>query len=251
MIDSNQKKIINPFNQAVNAFCNSLIAEEKPLYQSQLEPFTIYAEKLRSSITDSLNMYYNSFQKGYRLVLEQIANKKSSEEQEKYHIPGKQQKAIQTLEDFSENLEHKQVLQSLFEYSGQMMSEVYELGIRLRQEKKLEESASIFIFLVTLNPYICSFWQGLGKVSHELQRFEEALNAYFISINCDPYQIGSYRDAVRCCLDNKNYEEAITVLDHGLKAIEIAEEEESLKDFSQNILVMRAYVESLKREGQS
>lgn len=237
----------NSFNEAINEFCDALISERKKSYKSNLESFESYAQKIRNQLTASLSSYGNSYQNGYRIVIERIANKKENEEKVKYYIPGNLEKKIKNPDDFYDLLEKKEVLQAVFNYSGEMMSEVYELGVNLRRDKKQKESVDIFVFLITLNPYVCSFWQGLGKACQEQGDFPEALNAYITSINCDPYRISSYRDAVRCCLDDKNDDEALAILNYGLEAVDVAANEEELQDFKKNLEAMKAYVGTFKK----
>lgn len=235
------------FKEAINAFCDVIIAREKKLYQSNLESFEAYSAKLKNNLSTSLSSYGNAYQNGYKIVINRIANKKEGEEQKKFYIPGNLEKTVKNQDDFYDLLEKKEVLQAVFNYTGEMMSEVYELGVNLRQEKKQKESADVFVFLITLNPYVCSFWQGLGKAWQEQEKYEDALHAYTTSINCDPYRIGSYRDAVRCCLDDKNYDNALAILNHGLEAVDVAADEEAFKDFKKNLEAMKAYVETFKR----
>lgn len=232
------------FEQALGTLCETIVNIEKPYYQSDLQPFQAYAATLTEQIKETVTAYKNSLARGYHLVLENIA-KISPLEVGKYDISSKIENFISDKEDLEEILEKKKVLQVVFGYTGKMMREIYIFADSLLQAKNYKDAEDVFFFLISLNPYICWFWQGLGKCMQMQERMDEAIHSYLVSINCDPLRIHGYNDVVRCSLAFKNFDLAYQVIDYGRG---IANAEQS-KELNNGLETMMAYIEKIKTGG--
>lgn len=240
-----KKNLKSDFEESLEILCDDITEQIRPYYHSNLQPFDAYANFLKDNLKNQLRLFKDSFVNGYKLVLENIAAKKqSAEEQSQFIIP---QQFYENISQGNDPLKESQTIQDVLGYTNDMMAEIYSLAHRYHEEGDQEKSANLFVYLATLNPYSGWFWLGLGNAMQAQKRYDEALYAFAITLNCIPYEIEGYSSIARCYLERKNFDEAINILKYGLDVVEISKVKDQLKDLKHGLKAMIAHIEKLKR----
>lgn len=235
------------FEQQVNQLCESVSDLQRPFYQSDLQSFDAYAAGLSQQIKDSIISYKDHLTRGYELVLNHI-NQTNPSQIERYKIGSKISHLVSSEEKLLDVLEEKKVLQFVFGYDGKMMREIYEFADKLYNEKNYSDATEVFLFLISINPYICWFWQGLGKAFQAQNQFEEASNAFLMALNCDPKRLDGYRDAIRCSLEFKNFDTIDKIISYGMNVADSSEAFDSVEELKNGLATIKTYCDQLKGE---
>lgn len=198
-------------------------------------------QEMRTKIKESLHTIKKAWTRGYYLMLEKIP------QPEKYRLDHLKKKhyAPSTKEMFSQF--GNKTLQEECGYDGEMMGNIYDLAELLLHKREFENAADLFLFLTTLNPYVCWFWQGLGFAYQEQLKYEEALDSFKFAIRCNLYDLDCYEEAVRCCLNKRDVTEAFNILEFGLKLIENSDNSNNLEEFKKGLNKMKLFIQNLKK----
>lgn len=70
------------FERSIDELAEAIAEESRESYTNKLEPFEVYAERVRMKIHENFNQFRKRFSRGYRLLLEEI--KKDHSEQNKH-----------------------------------------------------------------------------------------------------------------------------------------------------------------------
>jgi type III secretion system low calcium response chaperone LcrH/SycD len=63
----------------------------------------------------------------------------------------------------------------------------YEIAIELLAKRRFVDGADAFFFLSVVNPYVSSFWVGLGMAEQSQMRYEKAIEAYMMAGVTNPH----------------------------------------------------------------
>lgn len=203
------------FDEAVKATCSQVIEGEKAEYRSEFESFESFQDKVRIKYTQGFKDYRESFENGYQLV-----NKLFDTPSKTFEIPKKLLEKITNPGSQLYLSNGSPIIQELVNYSGVMMSQVYDLATSLQKDNQIQKASDLFLFLTTLNPFVSWFWLGLGNTWVELLRLEEALCAYGLGIQFDPMNIENYRSAIECCKKLNKESLAFQLLEYGKERLE-------------------------------
>jgi len=121
-------------------------------------------------------------------------------------------------------------LQQLFGFSNETTVEFYEAAKSILEQNRYEDAINAFTFLTTLNPYISDFWLGLGMAHQQNNDFDKAIYAYSVGFKLKGGKIFPYSLAAQCCMEIKDYEQALKIMEQAeIYAEEHAEEEDTRK----------------------
>lgn len=237
-------KTLQNYDGAVEDFVNRYIEQEGSYYHSDLKDFATHAHEVKEQTSQKLMDYKDSFLRGYKYVLENGPKFIENVSKEQFILEPAQP------QDTNKNLPERQLekilnaskpLQEICGYTSEMMTGIYKMGLDLYKSKDYQSSIDLFTFLVTLNPYICWFWQMLGKSYQAQQSFIESLYAFEVAINCNVFNFEGYLDAVRCCVQAKESNEALRIVDFGIHAIDTSENPKQFETLKKDL-------ESLKKQ---
>ena len=62
-------------DEAINELADLVVTNIKEEYQNDLEPFEVYAQKIRSQLHSNIGEFRQRFIKGYLALMEEIHNK--------------------------------------------------------------------------------------------------------------------------------------------------------------------------------
>ncbi len=71
------------FDEAVDALAQIFIDDAEQQYRSQLEPFDLYAQKVRGQFHDTLSDFRKRFAHGYQVLIKQIRDQHQRQELKK------------------------------------------------------------------------------------------------------------------------------------------------------------------------
>lgn len=236
------------FDHTANKLANVLLEEEKKSYRTDVQPFEVHEAETKAQFHNSCNKFKQSFVQGYQTVLDCAAKGETKFSQKDFKLDwsGLPDGEKITKKILLQILQETRSLQQIYGYTGEMMTSIYEIGVKLYQKKDFDQCINIFTFLITLNPYVCWFWQMLGKAYQALKKYVEALGIFEVAIKCNLYGIESYQDAVKCCFAENNFQGALRILDYGFDAIRVSANPESLANFKNGLQTLKNYVIQMK-----
>ena len=106
-------------------------------------------------------------------------------------------------------------IQDIMGWSNDVVLDMYDAAVSIAKKQQWEEAEKAFLFLVTVNPFVSSFWTGYGSVAKQLSKFEEALMAYKMAILYAPENCSCYERALALALELDNDTEADAIVNLG------------------------------------
>lgn len=123
-------------------------------------------------------------------------------------------------------------MQEIFDYDEKTMHAFYEVAYGLFQKQAYKEAADAFFFLSNLNPYIPTFWLGLGMSEHLNHHYDSAIMAYNMAILTDPTNPLPHYHAAACYLAVKDASNALASYDLAIQICGDNPSHSSLKEQS-------------------
>lgn len=149
---------------------------------------------------------------------------------------------IQSEDLVSEYLEEGKPLQELFGFSNEATAEFYLVANQLIEDERYEDAVKAFIFLTTINPYISEFWSGLGLAKQKCNLHEEALFAFSVAFRLEGRNILPYLLAIHCCVDAKEFDRALEIVDEAEEYANEHKGEELMDQFKKDVSAAREFV---------
>lgn len=242
------EKTLKNYDEAVEQFVNQLIEQERSSYRTDLKDFDTHAREIKDQSAKKLMNVKESFIRGYEYVLEN-GPKYLSIPKEKFELePFRKENKTVTEKQLALLLKSGKPLQEMCGYTSDMMTGIYQMGLDLYRSKDFNLCTDIYTFMISLNPYICWFWQMLGKCFHMQERYLEALYAFEVAINCNIYNFEGYLDAVRCCVQAKEFNEAQRIIDYGINAINTSDHPQQFEELRTNLEKLNKQINDLIKE---
>lgn len=139
-------------------------------------------------------------------------------QQDEFHIPESGREILEDPEKLQQYVKSGKTIQEMIGFSQQTMHKFYSAACRLFEKQKYEEASDAFIFLTTMNPFVHSYWLGLGMSEHMIEAYSEALLAYNMAIVVDKTNPISYYHAASCHRALNDVEKALISLNHSIHA---------------------------------
>jgi hypothetical protein len=182
----------------------------------------------------------NELSEGYRIIREALSQTHSKEEMEPYLLKDE----IFQEDRFNQALEEKGSLQGAIGYSDEMCSNIFKLAIQLQEEKRFEESRKALLFLLMLKPFNSTIWMGFGRAYQGEQLPKEALYAYLVAINCAPFKLEPYAQAIHFCLSTQQGNEAMRIVEYGIELAATHPLKEEEKELPDQLKAIKAYIQA-------
>lgn len=193
------------FEQAIDAYIDTVIQLEKTQYISELEPFHVHEEKIRKRLKSAWSDFRKSYCQGYMTLLEEVAKEKpltgyiaDPEKLKNFEMGG------------------EKTLAEAFGYTYEVLQDFYKIGYRLIENGDIERAFDVFFFLVQIAPNIREMWLNYGYTA--LQRGEHvlALEANGRAYLLDPTKPDAYLAAASVYLRQQDFEHALKACDLGI-----------------------------------
>lgn len=173
----------------------------------------------RDAVKTLLETSSDTVKLGYNRLLDTLRKRHGDAKAAEFARDPKKNVLLNNPKSYEEWLERQGTMQEFFQYTGSQMREMYETAMDLFEERDIDASASIYIYLIYLNPHVGWFWQGLGDCWTEKQQWPSAQQTYAIAIGMDPTNIEFYHSAVKSFLETHDHEGAIHLLQNGIDAL--------------------------------
>lgn len=108
-------------------------------------------------------------------------------------------------------------MQEAYALSDHDMEALYQEGYDHYQQKKFEEAALAFQWLVQFNPYIQKYWLGLGGCFQAQKKYEKAQHCYALAALIEPEDPYPHYYAAICAKALENEEDRQKALDLALE----------------------------------
>lgn len=207
------------FEEALSIYINAVIAAEgKKVYKSFLQPFSVREQEIRNKMQESFHLFQNSFAKGYRTLVEELKQDKSSSDLLPLAKvePGKL-KFFSDTEGLMKALEEGNSIYELLGFKEESLNVFYHKTIQLMEHKKFERARDICHFLVTIAPGVSQFWILLGKCDANLHAYETAIIELLRAIELDPTEVIAYLDLIDLFLEMREFNKASGLCDVGMQ----------------------------------
>lgn len=206
------------FEEAVNAYAESVVAMEKEEFRPGIEPFELHANKVRTKVAEAMHSFYNTYAHGYQVLLDELAkmipaSQTNVDPLEPFKAKDDQ---IQKLDDPAEFMNFLTEGHSIYEALGFTMDEVarfYDAAISLLDQKRFEDARDGFYFLVTIAPLVGESWLGLGFSYAECGDAEAAIQACAHAVDLMPEKPDAYLTFARVFIDIQDFDQAQKVCD--------------------------------------
>lgn len=133
--------------------------------------------------------------------------------------------------------------QELLGFSNDQMEQFYQGAYRIFEQKRWDDAADAFLFLTTLNPYVHTFWLGLGMAEQSKQEYEQALTAYSMAAMTDPESPVPHIHSCECHDMLKDIDKSIEAVE---QAIKNSEGKDDFQDLHQHALGVKRSLEAEK-----
>lgn len=108
------------------------------------------------------------------------------------------------------HMEEGGTFQEILALDEAAMNALYEDAYVLLQSAEYSDASDAFLCLTTLNPYISTYWIGLGIAEQAHRACHAALVAYAMAIVCDDKNPTPYYCAASCHYLNNDIDEALS-----------------------------------------
>ena len=152
-------------------------------------------------------------------------------------------------EVLSKHLEEGRPLQELFGFSDEVTAEFYETAKNILEQKRFQEAINAFVFLTTINPYMSDFWVGLGMAHQQNNQHDDAMFAYSVAFNLDGREIFPYILAAQCCMEIKDFEQALQVVEAAEQYADEHKDEKGSNQLKEDAHAAKQYVLKEQRKG--
>lgn len=157
-----------------------------------------------------------------------------------YKISPEAKAVLEQPEVYAERMNRGENLQSILGWSDEIVATMFQAARSLYEQKRYDEAADAFVFLVTINPTVPSFWISAGMVAEAQQDAEKAVQAYRMAILYGADHYPSYAHAARCYMEQGRRREALAVV---TLAEEVAQSRDDLGELGEKIQKIRNYIE--------
>lgn len=173
---------------------DSFLEEQRAQYKSDLEPFDVYAAKVRQKFES----FYTTFSRGRSLV-----------KAEEHPIPD-----FETL--FTTYLE-KGTLYQLLGYSVADLEQFYKTAYEYLEQRRFQDGYDAYFFLLAIAPHVPECWLNFGYSCCQLGEPILGIEGFGNAIERDPANPAGYLAACGTYLKLKDKESAALVCDAGLE----------------------------------
>lgn len=146
-----------------------------------------------------------------------------------YEIPAEAMEQIKDPHALKRQIDEGKTLQEIFGYDDATMVKFYLCAKNLFERQEWKKSADAFLFLTSLNPYISSYWLGLGMSEQLRGKFQGALLAYAMAILTDVENPLPHYQSAKCY-------QSMGEMQNGIFSLELAVECAKRKPEYSNIL---------------
>lgn len=210
--------------KALDQMLNEAVSKvDMPLYLRGIETEEQFRKRTKMLLHDSSVDYIKLVARGYQHLMEQL--KKSKENVEEFHLS---EEALQALR---ENPKQEKTMQEIVGYSDEQMISLYMAAQEMFNERRFTEAAEAFFFLLTLSPFVPSYWIAKGVALESCDRSTEAFQIYYGGILVNILSLDLWKQAYSCSTRNDHIQEKEALKELAAQAIHVLEKEHEEAEF--------------------
>lgn len=145
-------------------------------------------------------------------------------------IPNEALERLKDPEVVRRQVKEGKTFQEILGYSNEDMEKFYQAAYGLFQKQEYQKAADAFVFLTTLNPYVHSYWLGLGMSEQLGGGYQGALLAYAMAILTNVENPVAHYHSGSCYRMLQDDENALQSFEMALRCAGDAEEFDNLKE---------------------
>ncbi len=206
------------FEDAVANYIEGVVEIERKRYDSTLEPFDLYAQKIRERLSEAWHAFRKSYVTGYSILLAEVSKMFPDDDDAliPYYADPELLSTLQTADGFADFLERGKTIYMLLGYTNEVMQNFYKAAYKLLVEGRIKEGFDAFFYLVTIAPNEREFWLNYGYAALQLGEHMLAIEAYGRAFDLDPNKADAYLAAASVYLRLQDFQHANEVCDLGL-----------------------------------
>jgi tetratricopeptide (TPR) repeat protein len=191
-------------------------AKEKRHYQSTLETFDVYSERIKHEAIDFGKAYIDHINEAFSIVLQEFAknNEQAAINELRRGLEHFQSKFEEILE---KQVHIDQSYAQLFNFSPQLLDKIYHLAAEHYKKKELSIAKKIISLLLQLDPGYSASWICLGMILKDEEHWEQSLDPFRIAAKLDPENPLPLLHMAGSCLALERKDEALTDLRRALE----------------------------------
>lgn len=125
----------------------------------------------------------------------------------------------------------------LLGYTEDMVIRLEELAWEIYNQRRYDDAAAAFVFLIFLEMDNLNNWLGLGVSYQEGLKWDDAISTYRIALQMDPFLMPAYGYLAGCYGEIGELSLALDVIDAGIRQTE--KDPENLTDWRRQFYIMR------------
>lgn len=225
-------------NSALSAVAETFV-EEGLIDSRALDPKNKHAA--RDVLKACLESYMGTIANGYHQVLEEVHTRWGAKRLPEFMLS--EAEATASTEEGEEPSPRSR-------YTDDSIKAIYELAVDLLERRQIDKAASIFVFLIYLDPQVSWFWEGLGHCWQAGNQWEAARFAFGTAVNCDPTNPELYRSLCNCLIEMHEHDKAVAALEYGLDLLRQEPKTKEISEATEILDAVLAYVKSINGKGR-
>lgn len=149
---------------------------------------------------------------------------------EEFKIPQEHLDKLNDPEVLRRYVEEGKTFQEILEFDDDAMHRFYRIARGLLESHRNQDAADAFLFLTTLNPFVASYWIGLGMCEQLQEEYKRALVAYAMATVSDRSNPTPLYYAAACHHALDDLDRALVSLDQAIQDAGDIAEYASVKD---------------------
>jgi len=154
---------------------------------------------------------------------------------EEFHIPKEAYERLNDPETVLKQIRDGVTFQEILGYDSSTMNKFYGAASRLFDLQEYRKSADSFSFLTTMNPYVHSYWVGLGMSEQLDGEYADALLAYAMAVLTDVENPIPHYHSATCYKELGELEDGIDALQMTIEYAGGNKQYSQLKEHAQSL----------------
>lgn len=254
MVQEKQSALPPEIENRVMSIGTAVAELDREGYNNPLVPFEQHAAQICQRVLDSFTDNYSKVQLGHKVLADYLLEEERKMPQiadnARYEVWVKASQKIRKEVESGEFVNDKEKLnllvQDRYGISWEFMDRVYAVANQLLNEKKFTEAFGVFDFLIFLNFRVVEYWHGKAAAVFSMERYEEALTYYVMSLALTPDNPHIFYAIARCYYQMKDREPCVKSLE---ACLEYCGEEEKYKELAIDAKAAKQAIETKGKGG--
>jgi type III secretion system low calcium response chaperone LcrH/SycD len=156
---------------------------------------------------------------------------------EEFQIPPELMEKVKDPEVLKQQVEEGKMLHEILGFDDKTMLKFYLAAKSLFDRQEWKKAADAFLFLTSLNPYVHTYWFGLGMSEELREEYHGALLAYAMAILTEVFNPVPHYHSARCYLALGEKDNAVHSLEMAIECCKERDEYSRVLGLSKELLL--------------